>query len=114
MHAILLIQNINEMEEVLSSLKKQEEKLQGIEDMLSSSKTVLNLNEVSILTGISKSSLYKFTHRKEIPHFKQAKHLYFDRREIEDWLRTNRVPTITDLDREAPAALRIKRGGGAR
>ncbi len=78
------------MVEILETLKKQDERLNNIENLLSLSKTVLNIDEVSKLTGLSKSTIYKFTHLGKIPFYKQAKHLFFDRMEIENWLKTNR------------------------
>ena len=40
-------------------LKIIDERLQNIESLLSTQKEVLNLNEVAILTGLSKSTLYR-------------------------------------------------------
>ena len=70
------------------------EKLDRLQEQLSEIQTkdqrVLNIKQVAELTGLSKSTIYKFTHTKKIPHYKQAKHLYFDRQEIEDWLLANK------------------------
>ena len=60
--------------------------------------------------GISKSYLYKLTMRREIPHYKPTgKVCYFNRREIEEWLQSNRVATNTELDQRAQA--HILKGG---
>jgi excisionase family DNA binding protein len=86
---------------VLDALQKQEEQLKRIETQLTVSKQVLNLDEVCIYTGISKSFLYKLTSGKKIPFYKQAKHLYFDRMEIENWLKENRHTTIDEIEKQA-------------
>jgi len=66
------------------------QRLDNIELLLKTSKTVLNLDEVCEFTGLSKSYIYKqCMNGGNIPHYKQAKHLYFDRVEIENWLREN-------------------------
>jgi len=97
---------------VIDLLKKQGEKLSAIEDRLTLSKAVLNIDEVSKLTGLSKSTIYKFTHTGRIPFYKQAKHLYFDRVEIEeDWLKANRFKTTDELEKEAATFVTIKKRG---
>jgi len=52
------------------------------------------MEDVSLLTGLSKSFIYKMTSTMQIPHYKpNGKHVYFDRKEVEDWMRQNRVAT---------------------
>ena len=55
-------------------------------------KRVLTFDDVALLTGMSKSHLYKLTSTHQIPHYKpNGKNIYFDRVEIEDWMKQNRV-----------------------
>lgn len=59
---------------------------------LLAAKRVLTVDDVVLLTGISHSHLYKLTHKKQIPHYKPfGKQIYFDKYELEDWLKQNRV-----------------------
>lgn len=75
-------------------------------------KNVLNFEDAVLYTGISKSHLYKLTCRHEIPHFKPTgKLVYFDKKELDDWLRQNKVLTNTEAEQEAMAYI-IK--GGAK
>ena len=99
---------------VLSFLKKQNERLKHIENLLSLSKTVLNIDEVSNLTGLSKSTIYKKTCTGIIPHYKQAKHLYFDKIEVENWLKSNRIKTSEDINKEASTYVTLNKRGGKR
>ncbi|MGZ8213389.1 MAG: helix-turn-helix domain-containing protein [Methylosarcina sp.] len=51
---------------------------------------------------MSQSHLYKLTSRGEIPHFKpRGKMIYFDRSEIDAWLKQNRVSTQSELEQHA-------------
>lgn len=95
-------------ETVLEFLQRQNEKLKSIEKLLSLSKSVLNIDEVSNLTGLSKSTIYKFTHFGTIPHYKQAKHLFFDRLEIESWLKENRGFNVDEIQADAVNSLNIR------
>lgn len=78
---------------------------------LLSAKNVLNLDDVAILTGLSKSHLYKLTCTKQIPHYKpNTKAMYFDRAEIEAWMKQNRVTTQAEAEQQALAYI-VKKGG---
>lgn len=65
-------------------------------------KNVLTLDEVSILTGLSKSHLYKLTSSKEIPHYRpNGKFLYFSKDEIEKWMLRGRVASNQEIGQQA-------------
>lgn len=65
-------------------------------------KTVLNLDDVCDLTSLSKSRVYALCSANEIPHYKRAKLLYFDKVEIQDWMKSNKV--LTNDEQNAAAA----------
>ena len=81
------------------------EKLDAIErNTLLASKNVLTIDDVALLTGISKSTLYKMTCKKQLPHYKpNSKLLFFDRTEIEEWAKQNRVNTWAEAEQKALA-----------
>lgn len=88
------------MEKTLIEIQEQLDRIER--NTLLASKNVLTIEDVVLLTGLSKSYLYKLTSTNQIPHYKPSgKHLYFDRKEIEDWLRQNRVATEDEINREA-------------
>lgn len=88
------------------------ERLEKIEDLLQQGeKNVLNIEEVSQLTGLSKSTLYKSTSNRNIPHYKKSKHLFFDRLEIESWLKSNRVKTANEIDTDSSTYITLNNGG---
>lgn len=92
--------------------KSIEERLRGIELLLLSQKTVLNLEEVAAYTGLSKSYLYKLTCSSGIPCYKpQGKHIYFSKEEIDQWLLQNRKATIRELESQAATFVTLKSGG---
>lgn len=67
-----------------------------------SNKQTLNLEEAAAFTGLATSYLYKLTSTQEIPHYKpRGKMLYFDRSELETWLRQGRVKSIAEIKRQA-------------
>ena len=86
------------------------------EKTLITSKAVLTASEAAAYLGISLSSLYKMTMRKQIPHSKPGgKMCYFSRTELEAWLMSNRVATADELQDKAQAYCahtRVNKKGG--
>ena len=89
------------------------EDLQEIKNLLQevqgSPKEVLTSDEAAAYLGISKSALYKLTMGRKIPFYKSAKLCYFDRQEIIDWMKSNRVATQDELAAKAKEI--VKKGG---
>lgn len=69
---------------------------------LLAAKNVLCFDDVSLLTGLSKSHLYKLTCSHQIPHYKpNGKQIYFDRIELESWMKQNRISSNQELAQKA-------------
>jgi len=84
---------------------------------LLAAKTVLTLNDVALLTGLSKSHLYKMTCQKQIPYYRpNGKQIYFDRGEVEAWMRQGKVNSTLENEQQAAAYLvaNPSRKGGQR
>ena len=78
---------------------------------LLAAKNVLCLDDVAMLTGLSKSHLYKLTCSHQIPHYKpNGKQMYFDRMEIEGWMKQNRVISTVEAEQKASKYL-MQKGG---
>ncbi len=60
-------------------------------------KEVINLKELAEYTGLSKSTLWKKTMNRSIPFYRVGKLCYFNVKEINQWLQSNRVETIEEL-----------------
>ncbi|MGL5980914.1 MAG: helix-turn-helix domain-containing protein [Phocaeicola sp.] len=79
-----------------------EVRVSELEKMLFISKNVLSFEEASKFLNLSKSYLYKLTSGNLIPHYKpQGKMLYFEKSELEGWLRQNSVKTQAKIANEA-------------
>ncbi len=51
--------------------------------------------------GVTKSIIYKFTHKRTIPHFKRGKRIYFTKEELTKWLHSNRKLTVEEIEAQA-------------
>lgn len=87
------------------TLEKRIEEIEQSVAMLGiSQKEVLTFEEASRYTGLSKSWLYKLTATKQIPHYKPSGKLcYFDRAELDSWIKQNRVSTADEIQARAQA-----------
>lgn len=71
---------------------------------LLSAKNVLTIDDVCLLTGLKRNYIYMLTSGKQIPHYHPTgKLIYFDRSEIEDWMKRNRVQTKQEAETKALA-----------
>ena len=83
----------------MEDLKNIYEKLCVIETMLITHKSVLNLEEVAIFTGYSKSHLYKMSMTGDIPCYRPTGgKLRFDKTEIEKWLLQGKKKTNAEIE----------------
>lgn len=74
-------------------------------------KNMLNIDDVALLTGLSKSHIYKLTSGRQIPYYKpNGKLMYFDKSEIENWMRQNRIETTDEAEQRALAYV-VEKGG---
>ena len=66
-------------------------------------KQALTMPDCALLTGLSKSHLYKLVCEKKIPYYKSqgGKLTYFDKSEIEAWCLQNRVKPQSEIEAEA-------------
>lgn len=98
--------------------------LQVLENLIKSSaqqatlaaKQALNMSDAALLTGLSRSHLYKMVCAKKVPYYKSpgGKLTYFDKGELTAWMLQHRVKTSDELAQEAVAHVVIgqaKKGG---
>ena len=79
------------------------ERLDRIEKLsILAAKNVLNIDDVAILTGMSKGYVYQLTHDKKIPFYKPTgKQIYFKRSEVEEWMTRNRYNSVDEAQSKA-------------
>ena len=84
------------------TLQTLSDKLDSLSRMtLIGAKTVLDLEETCLFTGLSKGHLYRLTSGRQIPHFKKNRKLYFKKSDLEAWMCDNRVQTEKEINCKA-------------
>ncbi len=105
MYIVPMSQSKNDMEEKINRI---------LAYSLLAAKNVLTLEDVALLTGLSKSYLYKLTCAKQIPYYRpNGKQIYFDRGEVEAWMKQNRVNTRQEAEQQAAMYVAGHKKGGA-
>lgn len=99
-----------------------EERLESIERLLlamnkrnaekdkdKSQTDALSIEQVVKIYGLKKSFLYSLVHTKRIPHYKVGRLLFFNKKEIEAFILSNRVSTYDEAESFAAAYIAKKR-----
>lgn len=89
-------------ETLILKVESHEHRIGIMENLLHDAKQVLTLEEAALFMGISKSSLYKMTHKHELPFFRpNGKIIYFEKSELLNWMRQNR--SMSEAETKAAA-----------
>ena len=66
-------------------------------------KKALSMDDAALLTGLSKSYLYKMVCAKQVPYYKSqgGKLTFFDKDELQSWLLNNRIATNAEIEQAA-------------
>lgn len=65
-------------------------------------KEMLNFDEASLFLDLSHSYLYKLTSKRQIPHYcPNGKKIFFNRIELNEWLKRNRVASTDEIEVKA-------------
>lgn len=98
----------NILEQLLNSINEAIEKnvSKKMEDIGANGylleKNVLSIDDVVMLTGLSKGYIYKLTSGRQMPFYKpNGKLMYFDKKEVEEWMKQNRVETSAEAEQRA-------------
>lgn len=91
----------NPFELIMNKLTEIENLIKQENVNTTATEEILNLENASHYVGISKSTIYKYTSSREIPHFKRGKKLFFKKVELDDWLTTNKINSREEIDRLA-------------
>ncbi|MDM1413262.1 helix-turn-helix transcriptional regulator [Myroides odoratimimus] len=99
----ILLQTIEEFSAFKNQIIHQQRELkEAIGLNMIQQKEMLNVQELSEYIGMSTSSIYKLVYNNKIPNYKpNGKILYFDREEINTWLRQNKSQSITQIQQQA-------------
>lgn len=85
-----------------TTLQDLSNKLDHIAELtLIGSKTVLNIEEAALFTGLSVGHIYRLTSGKKIPHFKKQRKLYFKKAELEAWMLDTKILTDGEVQIKA-------------
>ncbi|WP_298288101.1 helix-turn-helix domain-containing protein [uncultured Lutibacter sp.] len=61
---------------------------------------LLNIEEAAKFLNLSKSTLYNKVNKREIPHMKQGKRLYFSRMELISYIKSGKVLSDREIEEQ--------------
>ena len=66
---------------------------------------ILNIEEAAAYLKLKITTLYEKTSKKIIPHFKRGNKLYFNKNDLEEWIKKGKVTTQTEIEGQAATYL---------
>ena len=85
-------------------------RLDSIQEALSAVDRPLSFNEAAHYLSVSRSHMYKLTHRRLIPCFKPGgKKLYFTRRDLDSFILQKPIKTRAAIEQEATDHVSIRK-----
>ena len=58
------------------------------------------IEEAAKLLNLAKATIYSMVSRREIPHYKKGKRLYFKPAELHEWIAEKKVKSYSELEQE--------------
>ena len=83
--------------------QQTEERIGALEEVFLCQKEIFNFDEAAKYLKMSRSTLYKLTASKGIPHYKPNRFVFFERSELDKWIRAAAVKTEEQLDDQVNA-----------
>ena len=83
--------------------QKTEDRIDALEGLYLCQKEIFNFDEAAAYLSMSKSTLYKLTSKKEIPHYKPNRFVFFEKSELDKWIRAAAVRTEEQLNDQVNA-----------
>ena len=83
--------------------QQTEDRIDALEGIFLCQKEIFNFDEAAAYLSMSKSTLYKLTSKKEIPHYKPNRFVFFERKELDKWIRAAAVGTEEQLNDQVNA-----------
>lgn len=103
--AVTFLININEDEFKVFLKQALSELLQEGLTLNSTTQTneqeIMTIKEASVYLRLKVQTIYEKTSLKLIPHFKKGKKLYFNKKELQEWLATGKIKTKSEFESNA-------------
>jgi len=101
--------NFDKLPEVVRQLYEKVEQLEllllNLQPYEDNEDQLLTIGEAAEFLKVTVSALYSKVSRQEIPVSKPGKRLYFDKKELKEWIRSGKKKTNAELRNEAEAKM---------
>ncbi len=90
----------NPFEEIIDRLTRIEAAIKVVETPEPIEQPI-GIEEAAAMTNRTRAGIYTLVSKRQIPFHKRAKHLYFFRSELNDWIRSGRQWTKEEINQVA-------------
>lgn len=102
----ILDERLQRIENILSDLTQR---IYSTKEKENTINEILNVEQVAKYLYLSVPTIYGLIHRREIPHYKVGKRLYFKKDEILELIQKRKVKTIEEIEQDALNSLSRRR-----
>jgi len=96
---LILFKKIDKIESMLSTLMRSDYDSQ--KGNFGKYDEIMNMESAAEFLDISKTTLYKHTSQRLIPHSKTGKRIYFKKTDLVNWVTKNKIKTVDEIEQEA-------------
>ncbi len=89
----VITNDLSEIKSLIENLYRQSPNPTPEEDLT-------DVNGAAKILNIAKASVYNKASKKEIPYFKRGKKLYFSKKNLLDWIKEGKRPTLIEIEDE--------------
>lgn len=66
---------------------------------------LLNIKQAADLLNLARATVYNLVSKKELPHFKKGKRLYFSKAALLNWIKEGKKPTLAEIQDQVSETL---------
>jgi len=99
----LILERLNSIENLLRTSKKNDPVL------IAPVNEIFNMGQAADYLWLAKSTVYKMTSSRLIPHSKIGKKIIFKKNDLDEWINKHKIKTRDEIEQEAEAYLSRRR-----
>lgn len=98
----IILEKIDRLEYLITEFI---DKKKAVAEIHENGEEIINMNQACKILGLSKPTLYGYTAKRKIPHYKRGKRNYFKKSELIKWISDGKVKTMDEIQQDVESFL---------
>lgn len=106
-----LVSEENTMQVLIEAVQALEAKIDTIANAMNANceDEIMTIQQAAKFVCMSTHTIYQLTSRKEIPHYRKGRRLFFKKQELADWLTGKKIDSKDEIRQRAATYLATRR-----